>query len=127
LATFEGAEKSDGDAGGASDLSKRETTALAEAAETLAGRDGAFRRNRDNALELEDVNDGRRIQAARATEKNGALQKTNVSFAIKAVTAAGTLRREKTEGFPSAKSGGRNTDAARSFTDAQEPLGTRRN
>ena len=61
LAAFERTEKTDGDAGGAGDLHKRKIAALAETAKTLAGRKNTFGGNGDNALTLEDVNDGGRV------------------------------------------------------------------
>src|SRR5579859_3877103 len=42
LAAFEGAEKTDGDAGGASDLGKRKTATLTQATKTQAGRGGVL-------------------------------------------------------------------------------------
>src|SRR5712664_289894 len=74
LAALEGAEKTDGDAGGASDLSKRKSAAGPQAAETLPGKKGVFRRSRDNSLALEHMNDGGGIEAAGAAQENRALQ-----------------------------------------------------
>src|SRR5260370_28978659 len=56
LATFEGAEKTDGDAGGAGNLRERKIAALTKAAKTQAGRSGIFG-GRNNSLVFEDMND----------------------------------------------------------------------
>jgi len=50
LATFKRAEESDGDASGASDLQQGKVAALAQATETLAGREDTFCGNGDDAL-----------------------------------------------------------------------------
>src|SRR5262249_17499741 len=66
LAAFERTEEADGNARGAGNLRQGQIPFLAETAEALTGRKNAFCRNGDNSLALEDVNDGGRIQAARA-------------------------------------------------------------
>src|SRR5579864_8528270 len=69
LATLQRAEKADGDARGARHLRERKSAAGAQAAKALAGKRGGFGGERDGALPLEHVDDGRRIQAASAAEK----------------------------------------------------------
>src|SRR5437879_8730540 len=58
LAALEGAEKTDGDPGGASHLSQRQAAAGPQAAEALSGKERALRRSRDDSLALEHVDDG---------------------------------------------------------------------
>src|SRR6266849_9840723 len=87
LAALEGAEKTDGDTGGASHLSQRKAAARAQAAETLSGKERALRRSRDDSLALEHVNDGGGIEAAGAAQENRALQQAHIGFVKKAVAA----------------------------------------
>src|SRR5712664_1584195 len=94
LAALEGAEKTDGDASGASDLSEREAAAGPQAAETLTREERALRRDRDDSLALEHVNDGGGIEAAGAAEENRALQQAHIGFRKEAVGALRTLRRD---------------------------------
>ena len=121
LAAFKGAEKTDGDAGGAGDLREREAAAGAQAAETLAGKAlGIFCRGCGGvALALEDVHDGGGIEAAGAAEKNGPAQEAHVGVGVFAVAALGALRSEKAEGFPVPQRGRRNAQTASDFADAQ--------
>src|SRR5258708_10720863 len=111
LAALEGAEKTDGDASGASDLSEREAAARSQAAETLPGEKGVFRRSRDNALALEHVNDGGGIEAAGAAEENRALQQAHIGFPKEAGAALRTPRRDYTPSLPRAASTGRKAHA----------------
>src|SRR6266403_828848 len=116
---LEGAEKTDGDPGGASHLSERQAAAGPQAAETLSGKERALRGSRDDSLALEHVNDGGGIEAAGAAQENRALQQAHIGFVKKAVAAPRALRRDEAQGFPGAQSGGRNAHAARHFADAQ--------
>src|SRR6202051_4344903 len=72
LSTLEGAEESDGDAGGAGDLGEGKFAAHAEAAKALAGKLWRVGGGGDEALLFEDVHDGGGIQAARAAQGNSA-------------------------------------------------------
>ncbi|HUL15464.1 MAG TPA: hypothetical protein VLV88_05670 [Terriglobales bacterium] len=122
LAAFEGAKESYGDAGGFGDLRKRQRAALAEPPKAQAMRNGVFRGRGDDSLALKDVNDGSGIEPAGAAKKNGTLKKANVVLRKEAVAAPGTERREEAKGFPGAKRGGGNADAASDFADAKEAL-----
>lgn len=95
---------------------------MAQAAKTLARRENAFGGNGDDALAFQDMNDGGRIQAASATEKDRAFQDADIFHAVEAVFALRTLRNDEAEGLPGAKSGRRNADLARHFADAKKPL-----
>jgi hypothetical protein len=81
-----------------------------------------LRRPRDDALAFQDMDDGRRIEAASASKKNGALQQTNVRFAVKAVPAFRALGSHEPQRLPGAQGGGRNTHAAGDFADAQAAM-----
>src|ERR1700747_1387320 len=109
LAAFESAEKTNGNAGGASNLREEKITALAQTAKTEPRRSGIFG-GRNNSLFLEDVNDRGGIQSAGSAKEDGAFQQAYVRFAVKTVTAARALRRDEAERFPGAQRGGRNTD-----------------
>src|SRR5439155_22122490 len=109
LATLERAEKSHGDSRGARDLREGKVAALAQVPNTQARRGSILRRSRNYTLALEDVNDCRRIQAARAAEKDGALQKAHVFLTVDPVTAARAMWGDETERFPRAQRGRRNT------------------
>src|SRR6266851_5394633 len=69
LAAFEGAEKTDGDTGGASYLRQRKAAASAQAAEALPGEEPALRRSGYNSLALEHVNDRGGIEAPRTAQE----------------------------------------------------------
>src|SRR5260370_30793079 len=84
LAALEGAEKTDGDSRGASHLSQRKAAAGPQAAETLPGEKGGFRRGRDNALALEHVNDGGGVGAPGAAHEKCPLQQGSNGFSKKA-------------------------------------------
>jgi hypothetical protein len=105
LAAFEGAEETDGDAGGLGDLREGEAAAGAQAAETLAGMRPRFRRGGNDSLALENVNDGGGIETASAAQKNGPSQQAHVGFGIEAVAALGALRRDEAEGFDGDRAG----------------------
>jgi len=112
--------------GGAGDLGEGKLAAHAQAAKTLAGKLWRVGGSGDDALFLQDVDDGCRIQAARAAQKNGALQQADIGFCIHAVTALGALRRDEAEGFPGAQGGRGNRQAASHFGNAQKRLAARR-
>ena len=99
-----------------------EAALLTEPAKALTGREHAFGWDRDDALPLENVNDGGGIQSAGAAEKNGALQYAYVFHSVKAVFAASALRNDEAQRFPRAQSGGRDADAASDVTDPQKRL-----
>src|SRR5438132_12966916 len=100
LAARERAEKSDRHAGGASDLGQRKTAARTQASETLPGMKRILRRSSDNSLALQYVDDGSRIEAAGAAQKNRALQQAHIGFGEETVTAPCALRRDEAQGFP---------------------------
>jgi hypothetical protein len=80
LAAFQCAEKADRNFCGFGYLCERKSTANSQTAKTLAGKKGSFGLGRDNALTLENVNDGSRVETARATKKNSTLEQTDVIF-----------------------------------------------
>src|SRR6266851_3362072 len=118
LATFESAQKTDGNFRGAGNLREGKIAALAEAAKTQSGGSGIFR-GRNNSLTLENVDDGGGIESASATKKKSALQEAHVRFTVEAIAAARALRRDEAESFPGAQSGGRDSDATGDFANAQ--------
>src|ERR1700687_521394 len=91
-AALEGAEKTDGDTGGASHLSQRKPAAGPQAAGTLAGKERALRRSRNDSLALEHVDDGGGIEAAGAAQENRALQQAHIGFGKKTVETPRALR-----------------------------------
>ncbi len=122
LAPLEAAEKSYRYAGGSRDLREGESPADSQAPEALTGMRLYFRSGRNNALAFKHMNDGGRIEAAGAAEKNRALEQAHVGFGIEAIAALRAQRRDEAKGLPGAQSGRRNPDAARDFTDAQVTL-----
>src|SRR6266404_3268081 len=122
LAALEGAEESDGNAGGAGDLGEGKFAAHPEAAKALAGKLRRVGGGGDDALFFEDVHDGRGIQAARTAEENGALQQADVGFGVHPITTLGALRRNEAEGFPGAQCRRGNRKPAGHFGNAQKGL-----
>jgi len=120
LAAFERAEKTYGDFGGPSHLREREPTPHAQPSEALARKWNSFRRWRNDTLAFQYVHDGRGIQSARASQKNGALQQTYIGLGVKAVAAFRTMRRNEAQRFPGAQCRGGNAHAPRHLTDAQQ-------
>ena len=119
LAALEAAEKSHGYAGGARYLREGESPARSQAPETLTGMRLHFCRGGNNALAFQYMNDGGRIEAASAAEKNRALEQAHIGFGIEAIAALRTQRRNEAEGLPGTQRGRRNAEAARDFADAQ--------
>src|SRR6266446_6382342 len=119
LAALEAAEKPHGYTGGARDLREGESPAGSQAPETLAGMCLYFRGGRNDALAFQHMNDGGRIEAASAAEKNRALEQAHIRFGIKAIAALRAQRGDEAERLPGAQHGRRNPHAARDFADAQ--------
>ena len=65
------------------------------------------------------MNDGGRIHSARATEKLGALEQTDVCLRVKAILTACASGGNETESFPGTKYRGRYSDEARDFADVE--------
>lgn len=126
LAAFEGAEESDGNAGGACDLSQGKAAFEAHAAEGLAGRLAGVRGSSDDSLLLQNVHNRGRIEAAGAAQKDGALEQANIGFGVQTVAACGALRRDQAEGLPGAQGGGGNPEAMGDLRDTQEALARQR-
>src|SRR6266481_8637961 len=70
LAALEAAEKPQGYTGGARDLREGESPARSQAPETLTGMRLRFPKGGDDALAFQYMNDGGRVEAASAAEKN---------------------------------------------------------
>ena len=119
LATFQRTEETDGDAGGAGDLSEREAAARAQTTKTLTGQARRFGGSDGQSLAFEDVDYGGGIQAAGAAQENCATQCANVGFAVLAVFALRAARGNQAEGFPCAQGGRGDADAVRDFADAE--------
>ena len=119
LAALEAAEKSHGYVGGARYLREGESTARSEAPETLTGMRRAVRSGRNDALSFQYMNDGGRIEAASAAEKNRPLEQAHIGFGIEAITALCAQRSDEAKRLPGAQRRRRNPDAARDFADAQ--------
>ena len=119
LAALEAAEKPHGYAGRTRDLREGESPASSQAAETLTGMRLYFRSGRNNALAFQHMNDGGRIEAASAAEKNRALEQAHIGFGVEAIAALRAQRGDEAKRFPGAQRGRRNPDAARDFADAQ--------
>ena len=122
LSAFEGAEKTDGDAGGPSNLREREAALGAQTAEALAGKLSSIGWRGNDALFFEDVNDSGGIKSTRSAKKQSALQEAHIGFGIHAVAALGALRRDQAKSFPGAQRGRRDAQAAGHLGDAQETL-----
>jgi hypothetical protein len=65
------------------------------------------------------MNNGDRIEAASAAEKNRPLEQAHIRFGIKTVAALCALRCNQAECLPGTQRRRRNTHAARHFADAQ--------
>jgi hypothetical protein len=78
-----------------------------------------FRSGRNNALAFQHMNDGGRIEAASAAEKNRTLEQAYIGFGVEAIPALRAQRGDEAKGFPGAQRRRRNTDAARHFANAQ--------
>jgi hypothetical protein len=65
------------------------------------------------------MNDGGRIEASSAAEKNRALEQAHIGFVVKAIAALRAQRCDEAKRFPGAQRGRRNPDAARDFADSQ--------
>src|SRR5258707_14977486 len=89
LAAFKGAEKSDGDAGGARNLGEGKFAAHPEAAKAVAGKLRRVGGGGNEALFFEELHHGGGIQAAPTGQEKGALQQGNGSVGGHAVTALG--------------------------------------
>ena len=123
LAALESAEKSDRNAGGASDLSKRETAFQTQAAETLAGRLPRIGGSDGHALLFQDGHDGGGIETAGTAKENSALENSNIGFGVKAIAAPGALGSDQAKRFPGAQGGGRDAETLRDLGDAEQPAG----
>jgi len=123
LAAFKGAEKSDGDAGGARNLGEGKFAAHPEAAKALAGKLRRVGGGGDDALFFEDVHDGGGIPGRARGAGKCALQQADVGFGVHAVTALGALWRNEAEGFPGAQCGRGNRKPAGHCGNAQKGLG----
>ena len=123
LAAFESAEKSDGNAGGASHPGERETPFQTQTAETLAGRLPGIGGSDGDALFLEGVHERGGSEAAGAPRKNGALEKANIGFRVEAIATPGTLGSNQAKRFPGAQGGGRDAEPMGDLGDAEQPSG----
>jgi len=79
----------------------------------------AVRSGRNDALAFQHMNDGGRIEAASAAEKNRALEQAHIGFGIEAIAALRAQRGDEAKGLPGTQRRRRNPDAARDFADAQ--------
>ena len=120
LAPFERAEKAHGNFRGPRHLREGQATPRAETTKALAGKRNAFRRPRNDTLTFQYMHDGRGIQPARASQKNGALQQTYIGLSVEPVAAFRTMRRNKAQRFPGAQCRRGNAHAPRHLTDAQQ-------
>jgi hypothetical protein len=77
-------------------------------------------------LFLEYVGNSGGIQSARTTQKDRALQQTNIGLRVHAVAAFGASWGDETEGFPRTQRRGRNPQAAGDFRDPEKALGGQR-
>src|SRR6266481_6375506 len=105
LAALEAAEKPHGHAGGSRYLREGESPPRSQAPETLTGMRLYFRSGRNNALAFQHMNDGGRIEAASAAEKNRALEQAHVGFGIEAIAALRAQRRDEAKGLPGTQRG----------------------
>ena len=80
-------------------MSERETPARTQSAETQTRELRCIVRSGDNPLFLEDVSNGGRIEAARATQKKRTLQKTYIGFRIHAILTLRAVRSDESEPF----------------------------
>ncbi len=126
LTAFEGAEKADGDFGGARDCRQRKAALHAQASKALAGRLASIGWRRDYSLFLEDVYNRGRIEAASAAKEESTLEETDVRLGVHAIVAGGALGSDEPERFPGAQSRGRNAETAGDLRDAEEALGRQR-
>jgi len=69
-------------------------------------------------LFFQDVHDGRGIQAAGTSKKDGALQKADIGIGVQPVAAFGALRNDQAERFPGAQGRGGDANALGDFADA---------
>ena len=72
------------------------------------------------------MNDCGGIEAARTTQKNGALQETDIFVGVEAIFALRALWNDEAERLPGAKRRRRNADTASDFADAKERLRSER-
>jgi hypothetical protein len=103
LAALKGAKKTDGDACGTGHLCEGKSALHTQTAEDLSGRLASFGGNNRVALFFQNVNDGGGVEPARAPKKNSTLQQAHIRFGIETITAFRALRRDESEGFPSAQ------------------------
>jgi hypothetical protein len=120
LTAFKGAEETNGDFGGFCYMSKGKPTFDTETAKTLARRLTGIGGGRDNALFLQYVYDGGRVESADAAKEKSTLEKAKIRFRVHAIAAGSALRNDKTEGFPCAQRGRRNTETTSDLGDAKE-------
>jgi hypothetical protein len=69
------------------------------------------------------VHDGGGIEAAGTAKENSALEKSNIGFGVKTITAAGALGSDQAKRFPGAQGGGRDAQTLRDLGDAEQPTG----
>jgi len=74
--------------------------AFAGAPETLTGMRLYCRSGRNNALAFQHMNDGGRIEAASAAEKNRTLQQAYIVFGVEAIAALRPQRHDEGQGPP---------------------------
>src|SRR6266446_5289263 len=94
LAPLEAAEKSYRYAGGSRDLREGESPARSQAPEALTGMRLRFPNSGDDALAFQYMNDGGRIEAASAAEKNRTLEQAYIGFGVEAIAALRPQRRD---------------------------------
>ena len=105
LAALEAAEKPHGHAGGSRYLRKGESPPRSQAPETLTGMRLRFPNSGDDALAFQYMNDGGRIEAASAAEKNRTLEQAYIGFGVEAIAALRPQRRDEAKGLPGTQRG----------------------
>jgi len=105
LAPLEAAEEPNGYPGGSSNLREREPAPRSKAPEMLSGMRLHFGRGRDDPLAFQYMNDGGRIEAASAAEKNRTLEQAYIGFGVEAIAALRPQRRDEAKGLPGTQRG----------------------
>ncbi len=119
LAALEGAEETDGDAGGSGDLRERSVLAEAQLAETRTDGTGLVAAAvLEKPFGAEQVHNRRGVHAAGAAEELCALEQANIARSEKAIAALGASGRNKADTLPGAQRGRRNADKSRDIADA---------
>ena len=121
LATFESAEKSDGNVRGAGYLRERKSTLGAQATKALASGWANVSRHRDDTLFLKDVDNGGGVESTSTTKEQSALEHAHVRFLVHAVSTGSALRSDEAERLPRTQRGRRNAETASDFRNAEKP------